>query len=143
MMKKTKKDATMTIDGAAIATTKQDRHSAVAVALAGLTKHQRERVLLEELQDAHGYILSDVPRQAEQHTMHFYANRVTGKYKLVAARVMRVSMPEDSWLAKYADASAKMKKARADAKEKAKADAKAKAKTKAKVATNPRKDEET
>lgn len=66
-------------------------------------KNDREVKLIKELEANHGYMFAEIKEDARR-TMHFSRSRKTGKYALVAARVLRVSMPEDSWLARWANA---------------------------------------
>lgn len=90
---------------------------------ANKAKHERERALLRQLQDDHGYTFSDVDRADERFVMlvRHVRNRNTGKTSmlLTAGRAMRVMAPDKSWLASEIGKAAK-------AKDKAKAKAKAK-----------------
>jgi hypothetical protein len=103
----------------------------------------RERDLLQELIRDHGYMFLEIPREADRHTMKFRGSRATGGWGLTPARMLRVCMPSDSWLARVHDAALKKEAAstrriaalakatdasdRASAKKKATASAKKKA----------------
>jgi hypothetical protein len=134
----TKQETVMTGHGSA----GRDRHGDIALALMGLTKHQRERVMIEQLQNVHGYMFLDMTAEDDRYTMHFRTAgrlRNSGKWKLIPARVLRASMPDDSWLAKHADDVLKTKNAKATAKMKTKAKAKTRARArKAKAKTRAR-----
>ncbi len=95
----------------------------------------REIELLMELQDDHGYMFSDLDKENDRFTMHFRGSRGTRKYSLVPARRLEVTMPDDSWLARWADARLAEKSAKSKSAKSKSAKSKSAKSTKAAQAT--------
>lgn len=78
-------------------------------------KTKRIQELVGELQQDFGWMFHEYPTK-DRDTLHFRGNRKTGKYTLVPARKIVISVPSGSWLAKQMDDALKAKSKRKKAK---------------------------
>lgn len=62
------------------------------------TKQRRESKLLLELQRDHGYMFAEMPRERDRYTTQVRGLRPGGRVVMTPARVLRVIVPDGSWL---------------------------------------------
>lgn len=74
-----------------------DKRKAPPVQPSAGHKHRRESKLLHELQRDHGYMFARMLRERESYTTQVRGIK-SGKLTMTSARVMRVIVPDESWL---------------------------------------------